>query len=428
MAGNCSKTTATSETRTPRTAEELRAAILQTSEEIKEILDAAEEAGRELTDAEQQRLDELVLRTEGLNARLERAKRRTDTVPATASTFSTDHSDISRLFGGGGGSYTPSGKVSRGARWGAAVVRACSEGDGGRRWKGITPSGSVLVSVPEPTPVAMGRPVAQLRSLIPTQGTEGVVAFLRQIQRTNAAAPVAPGALKPTSQYAFERIQDRARTIAHLSTPLHRADLADMELLSELVSDEMHHGLEMALEAQILNGSGVGEELFGLASTAGVQTVARIGSVDDLGLLRTLRRAVTRLEDLGLTGTGWVMSPSAWESVETAVIDDGSFMLTNAGQSVPVDRAAKRLYGIPVVSTPSCPPGVAWLADFEGSTRLWVREEARIDWSEQLYDPNLLGAGQGATLFETNQCRFRCEGRFYFGVTRPQGVVRIALA
>lgn len=76
----------------------------------------------------------------------------------------------------------------------------------------------------------------------------------------------------------------------------------------------------------------------------------------------------------------------------------------------------------------SATPGIGWLADFAGSTTLKVREEAAVDWSENTYDPNALGDGDGASDFERNMIRFRCEGRFGFAVTRPAGVVKVSLA
>jgi HK97 family phage major capsid protein len=228
--------------------------------------------------------------------------------------------------------------------------------------------------------------------------------------------------------YQFDRVQDHARVIAHLSEPIPRQDLSDAPLLQSFIQSEMFFGLEQALEAQILNGDGVGENLTGLAHTAGIQTVPLVGSGNDYDLIVTLRRAITRLDANGLEGTGWVLNPSDYEAIELLATTDGALVLQGAGQTVPIDRAARRLWGLPVVCSVSCPVGVAWLADWTGSTKLYVREDARLDWSENTFDPNALGAGVGASDFARNMIRFRAEGRFGFAVTRPSGVVRVALA
>lgn len=434
MAGNCNNKTATNATNdveaeffTSRNLDELRQEIEKTGDEAKGAYAAAFAENRKPTPAEKSRYDELMLRAEGLSMRLaqqqRKAQRAAGAAEARSGAFSTTMEDVSALFTEDA-SYRPQGKAARGAAWGRAVVKECSDG---YRFKGITSSGTVLVATPQPPAIIAGRPAAQLRSFIPTQQTDGVFSYLRQDVRINRAAPVAPGTLKPVSDYLFTRVDDRVRTIAHLSTPLHRADLSDASVLQELVSGELLHGLEMELERQIILGDGVGENFLGIKNTPGIQTTSR-PTADDMGSFLALRQAVTRLEVVGLSGGVWICSPQDWENLETTVVTDGS-LLMNAGnaQALPLDRSARRLYGIPVCSTPSAPPGFAYLIDPE-STRLWMRQEARIDWSESLYDPNMLGVGQGSTLFETNQVRFRCENRSGFGVLRPTGIVRIDLS
>lgn len=73
---------------------------------------------------------------------------------------------------------------------------------------------------------------------------------------------------------------------------------------------------------------------------------------------------------------------------------------------------------------PPAPP----IGDFTGSTELHVREEAVIDWFENIYDPDRFGVGVGGSLFEANQQGWRCEGRFGLAIKRPAGIVKITLA
>lgn len=422
MAGTSKPMTGMPPTTGDETIEQLRDRIERIIGEAKTMADDCIAAGRDMTDPERERYEELMLRAEGLTSRLGKARRAAD---ARSGRSFIAEDVLGGIFGSGGGTYTPEGsRAARGKAWGQAVVRANSDGP---RWKGITPAGTVLVAIPAPEAVPQGRPVAQLRSLITTEPTDGYFNFLRHDLRDNNAAPVPPGGLKPTSQFLYTGVQDRARTIAHLSTPLHRSDVSDSQVLQELIAGEMYFGLEQALESQIIVGDGIGENLLGLQNTPGIQTCPR-PSADDYGLIRGLRAGLTKLESLGLTGTGYVVNPVDWEAIETAALDDGSLAYNGgSAQSLPLDRSARRIWGIPVVSSPSCPIGVAYLADFAGSTKLWVREEARLDWSENVYMSDLLGPGVGSTLFETNQVIFRCEGRFGFGVTRPTGVVRISL-
>jgi HK97 family phage major capsid protein len=414
-ADTANTTTPPADTTTP---EDLRAELLRAVQEARNLTDTALAAERELTDQERQHVESLLARADTLKARITRAK--------ASAHFREITGELGQLFAADDLPSSGPATKGRGAAWGKAVVRQSSDQFG--RFKGLTPSGSVLVDVPAPEPVALGRPVTSVRSLLPNEPTSGVYAFLRQTLRTNNAAPVAPGAVKPTSPSNFERVQDHARVIAHLTEPIPRQDLSDAPLLSAFVTQEMFFGLQQSLEAEILNGDGTGEHFTGLAHTVGIQTVPLGADPSTYDLIVTLRRAITRLEVNGLEGSGWVLNPSDWENVETWSTTEGALVLQGAGQTVPIDRAARRLWGIPVVSTPSCPVGVAWLADWTGSTKLYVREEARLDWSENTWDPNALGAGQGASDFQRNLVRFRAEGRFGFAVTRPSGVVRVALA
>jgi HK97 family phage major capsid protein len=88
-----------------------------------------------------------------------------------------------------------------------------------------------------------------------------------------------------------------------------------------------------------------------------------------------------------------------------------------------VDRAARKLWGLPVAVSSALSDGTGYLADFTGSTRLWQREAVIVDWSEAVYDTVAT-----ATDFQRNLVRFRAEGRFGFAVTRPLGVVEMDTA
>lgn len=327
-------------------------------------------------------------------------------------------------YGGvtGGKQQPPRVKALGGSDWGATLVRRHADAFGG--FKALAPSGQVNVSVPlDPEVVTSGEPVLALRQLLPTvPNTSGHYAYLRQTARTSNATAVAAGARKPESVFTATRYDDRVRTIAHLSEPVPRQDLADADLLRQFLDAELRLGLETALEAQIIGGSGTGENLTGLANVSGVQVyTAPAGE----SVLTSTRKAVTLLEVLSLSPSGWVLHPNDWQRVELLLDNEGSYYL---GDRLPVQRASRRLWGVPVVLSTAATAGVGYLADFAGGSELHVREDAVIDWSENLYDPDALGAGIGASDFERNMIRFRCEGRFGLAVKRPAGVVKITFA
>jgi HK97 family phage major capsid protein len=333
---------------------------------------------------------------------------------------------INELFGGLGmvGVPSPAGhpkiKAVGGSEWGGVLVRHHTDPMGNT--KALLPSGAVPVTVPlAAEPVRMGEPVLSLRQVIPTVADPvGRWSYLRQTQRQNNASVVAPGARKPTSPFSLERVDGRAVTLATLSEPLHRADLADAEMLRTFIDTELRLAVETTLEDEIVNGSGEGEHFEGLATTSGTQ--AQAWTTDALS---TTRAALTKLENMSLAGSAYVLSPADWETIELSQ-NTGGYALAQGGAGVPVDRAARRLWSVPVVVSTTVPAGTGFLID-AGSVELRIREEAVIDWSENLYNPDQFGPGDGGSLFEANMIVFRCEMRAGWAVKRPPGIVEIDL-
>jgi HK97 family phage major capsid protein len=331
-------------------------------------------------------------------------------------------------WGGGhsGGSYgagkyqPPRVKALGGSTWGATLVGKQQQAGGA---KALTPSGTIAVTVPLAGEVVReGTPVLALRQLLPAvENTTGHFAYMHQTLRDSQAATVAVGAVKPTSPFEASRVDDRVRTVAHLSEGVSRQDIADAPMLEEFLDAELRLGLETALENEIINGDGSTtgglDRFVGLANTSGVQTQAW-----DTNELVTTRRAITKLEVLSLPAGAFVVSPTDWERIELLADNEASYYLGG-----PVNRAARRLWGTPVAVSTSLAANTAYLVDFAGSTELHLRQDPIVDWSENLYDPDALGAGVGASDWARNLIRWRAELRAGFVVKRPAGVVRIDL-
>ncbi|MET9604503.1 HK97 family phage prohead protease [Streptomyces sp. NPDC006512] len=314
----------------------------------------------------------------------------------------------------------PRVKASGGTDWADTMVKALG---GAQGYKGILAGGTIAVNVPlNPDPVRIDVPVLSLRQLIPTvRNTTGRFAYLRQTVRTNNAAVVAAGALKPTSVYTLARVDDRVRTIAHLSEPIAKQDLDDIGMLRQFIDQEMRLGLDVALEEEILEGSGSGEHMTGMANVSGSQSQAFVTDI-----LTTARKAVTRLERYGyLARAGFVMTPEDWEAFELLQDNEGRFYY-NGPAGPAVNAASRRLWGVPVVVSDAATTGTAHLADFS-QMRLQVRQEGVLDWSENIYRPDALGEDVGASDFQRNLVTFRFEGRFGLEILRPSAIVEIDL-
>lgn len=65
--------------------------------------------------------------------------------------------------------------------------------------------------------------------------------------------------------------------------------------------------------------------------------------------------------------------------------------------------------------------------NFREATELQLVEDVRFDWSENVYDPNALGAGSGASDFQRNMIRFRAEMDAGLKIFQPSAIVEIDL-
>jgi HK97 family phage major capsid protein len=310
------------------------------------------------------------------------------------------------------------------ASWGYGNAPAGAPGLWAKAWQAANagrkmapPSGSILV----PTMVAPGLAEVPetLLALIPrTPLTDGdSYSYLVETVRTHAAAPVKRGSVKPTSTYTVTRTDGQAQTIAHLSPPMDRAWLADFGGLGAYLDNAMCEGLTLAVENQILNGSGAAPQLPGVWNTAGVLNVAF-----DTDAITSLRVAITALQEELATPTGVVMSPDDWETIElTTEGTNGAYRLATPTQPVPVDSANKRIWGVRVVLSTMCPLGYAVIGDWR-KAMIWEREAVVLEWHDG-QDPS-----DNSSLFAKNQYILRAETRLGFGVMRPNALAIVDLS
>ncbi|PVB19106.1 phage major capsid protein [Mycobacteroides abscessus] len=226
--------------------------------------------------------------------------------------------------------------------------------------------------------------------------------YLRQTLRTNNAAPVPDGSLKPTSLLTATPITDRARVIAHLSEPVVIRLLEDHRELERWLHDEMVEGVLDALEQQVISGTGSGENMVGLLTVAGTTPVPF--AVDKT---TTLRKARTALQLLGEQPNAVVLNPHDAEDIDLTRWGAQGGYLTDGYTDT--NASSGNVFGgnqIQRVISPSMPAGTAVVGDWE-QLRLYVREATRLQIDT---------AGE---LFTHNQVIFRAEGRFGLGILRP---------
>jgi HK97 family phage major capsid protein len=309
-----------------------------------------------------------------------------------------------------------------GVSWGSAVLDHLT--DGGRTTfnAAVLTGGSTAVPVPlNPQPVRIGYRTEFVRSLIPAEDApNGQFAYMQQTVRTNNAAVTAPGALKPTSVHSLVRINDHTRMVATLSEPVNRVDISDAPLLTSFLDAELNLDLDLATDDGIINGLGTGDLMTGVLVQSGVQTQAF--ATDKI---TSIRKGLTKLRVSELVPDGIVLNPADWEAIELAAM--AQFAAKDAIGS-PIDALTQRLFGIPVVQCNAVPATKAIVGAWGSSSVLHTTGDVAIDWSQETYDPNALGAGVGASDFQRNMLRFRAEQRVQVSWTRPAGFVVVTLA
>ena len=251
-----------------------------------------------------------------------------------------------------------------------------------------------------------------VRSLIPVrQADSDKVWYLRQSVADQQAAPVAAGALKPTSVYTVERIEEPIVTIAHVTEALDRALLSDFDQLVSFIDGQLRLGVLLAEEDQILNGDGIGVHFTGVLNTAGILTQATGADPQ----ADAIHKAITKVRGYFYEPDGIVLHPNDWETIRLSKDGEGDYYAAPI-----IEVGPTRLWGLRVITSPVIAEGTGLVGAFASGASLWDREEARVTFTE-----SGLGDNAGEELFTRNQIRFRAEERLAFGVERPQAFCEV---
>jgi HK97 family phage major capsid protein len=381
--------------------QEQRAAALKAAQDI---VAKAKADDRDLTEAEQTEVEAKFAKIEELDKKIEAAEKSADLVSRlTAAGPGSETDPIYPLPVKGGATQAAGAGV-----WAKSVAASLAKTAHGMGVKALL-TGEIQTP-PAVTVAPLPTVPARLLDLVPREELgEHTFAYLRQVVATNNADVVADNALKPTSVYSFEEIEDRARVIAHLSEPFPIRYATDHTSMLQVLDGQMEAGIFEAIERLIVSGTGTGEEWTGILNTTGVTQVAFTTDA-----VTTLRKARTAQELKGEHVTAVAMHPTDIEALDLMREDGttGGFLLDS--------DAYERIFGRGVRGVPSVavPVGKAIVGDWS-QTRLRIRQNAHT-----------LAATQAGDLFDKNQMKLRTEGRFGFQFFRPQalGVVDLTAA
>lgn len=234
----------------------------------------------------------------------------------------------------------------------------------------------------------------QVRDLLPVIGiSSGSVEYPQQTTRTNAAAPVAEGAVKPESAYGWTMQTVNPKVIAHW-VPASRQILDDAPQLRGVIDTELRYGLALKEEEQLLNGSGTGENLNGLVTNA-TPYAAPIDPAGSETMLDTIALAILQSALAEEPADGAVIHPSDWMRMRLLKDADGKYILGDPAASVP-----PVLFGLPVVATQAMTVDKFLVGNFQRAATIYDRWSPRVEVSTEHAD-----------FFTRNMVAILCEER-----------------
>lgn len=414
--------------------EQLKAKALENAKAARLLAEKADNENRELTTAEKSAFDAAMKAADDFVKRAKEAKADAEILAAAKA--------LADEIGGAPGKKA-AGPVGRKA-WGRAGVKSVrahmGHADGSKALvsgsvtmanpvsDGVAPLGAVPTSVLD---LLRGEPAEGLsdedygrdlagykpRQQTTAEAENGIMngdggsgnafTYLRQTVRDSKAAPVTDGALKPTSIYTMEEVEDRYRVIAHLSEPIPQRYFHDDKSLGDFLANEMGYGLQRAVELQALSGDGTGENMTGILATSGHLSQAWTSD-----LLTTLRKAMTALQVTGVDPTALVLHPTDAERLDLLRegVDSGKYLLGD-----PAAEAVRTLWTIPRVTSVAVAAGTAVLGDWS-TAQVVTRQEATLN------------VDTGGELFDKNQVKFRVETRAGVAIKQPGAFVEIDIA
>lgn len=221
---------------------------------------------------------------------------------------------------------------------------------------------------------------------------------------TNSAAPVAEGATKPQSELQFEDATAPVRTIAHWMRASVQI-LADAPGLRSMIDQRLRYGLAYVEEAQLLTGSGSGQNLSGLITNATAYSAP--GSLTAATPVDVVRLMILQVALAEYPANGIVMNPIDMAAIELMKDTAGGYIIGD-----PQGTIQKRLWSLPVVETQAMGVDKSLVGAFDLAAQIFDRQDATVEVSTEDQDN-----------FVKNKVTIRAEERLALAIYRPAALV-----
>ena len=254
--------------------------------------------------------------------------------------------------------------------------------------------------------------VRDLIESVPT--TESAVEITRELVFDNQASPQAGQLVaKSQSDITFELVTQPVQTLAHYIVAS-RQILADAPRLRSFIDGRLSYGLDLEADAQLLYGSGGGQDWLGLFVDSDIPDIGEIASGTTEAnlpgaMINHVRKALTQLQLNNYNmATGVILNPEDWEAIETAKGDDGHYIW-----AIVPTGAQMMMWRVPVVPTNAVTKDDFLLGDFRLGATLYDREQKSVRISES-----------HGTVFVENGVVILAEERAAFGIELPNAFAK----
>lgn len=241
--------------------------------------------------------------------------------------------------------------------------------------------------------------------LTPGRTASNLIQYVKETGFQNMAATVAEGTKKPQSDLTFDLVSQAVVKIAHFvkaSTEI----LADAPMMQSYIDGRLRYGLAFKEEAQLLMGSGVGNNLNGIYTQATAYvapiTIASPTRID------VLRLALLQAELAEYPSTGIVLHPGDWAAIELTKDTTGNYIFAN-----PQGIAQPALWGRPVVSTQAMTLDSFLVGAFKLGAQIFDRQQAAV-----------MVATENEDDFVKNIVTILVEERLGLAVYRPEAFIK----
>jgi HK97 family phage major capsid protein len=217
-----------------------------------------------------------------------------------------------------------------------------------------------------------------VRSFIPTgQTSSNLIRFVRETAYDNAAAPTAQGLLKPQSDFDLAAVDRSVRTIPTFMR-LTKEMLDDTTGLIAYLSSRAPSKLLNVEDTQILYGSGVGQNLHGVATDGSAWTTVRFGTL--INRFDVLAAAVVQTTKDEYAPNAILINPSDYLQLVSVKENAGAYILPSY---VSMTGGQMFIMGVPVYAINAVTAGDFFVGDWALGSQLFVRQGVTLEFFEQ---------------------------------------------